>query len=229
MSQSADCTPRYHWFDFVQMSGAEGRRFIAEYRRVQPLVKQILSPLELLRGGELETGCERLARAGDALAACELEDPSLHALLRRWYLGVLGYAHYAREEFDAADACMARALDALADAVRLRDFMLVMADDAFELVLHRARIARNRRRWAEMWQHLDTGDALRHGRQPYGELGDGSPVWVSTLVDFLDALPVPPEAQPVLARLQDAAQRTHNTESSIRAIVRLPGFAIPHP
>jgi hypothetical protein len=229
MSQSADCTPRYHWFDFVQMSGIEGRRFIAEYRRVQPLVKQILSPLELLRGGELETGSERLARAGEALARSEVEDPSLHALLHRWYQGVLGFAHYARDEHDAADACMARALDVLADAVRLRDFMLVMADDAFELVLHRARIARNRRRWAEMWAHLDHAGALRDGRRPYCMRGDGSPVWVSTLVDFLDALPVPPEAQPVLARLQDADERRRNTEGSIRAVVRLSGFAFPHP
>jgi hypothetical protein len=229
MSQSADCVPQYHWFDFVQMSGTEGRRWVEEYRRVQPLVKQVLNPLELLRAGELETGSERLARAGDALAAREFESPSLRALMERWYYGVLGFAHYARDEHDAADACMARALDALADAVRRSGFLLVMADDAFELVLHRARIARNRRRWAEMWQHLDTGDALRHGRRPYGEFGDGSPVWVSTLVEHLDNLPVPPEAQPVLRRLQDADERRATTESSIRAVVRLSGFAIPHP
>ena len=229
MTQSADCIPQYHWFDFVQMSGTEGRRWVAGYARVQPLVKQILAPLELLRAGELETGSERLARAGQALAGREFEDPSLRALLDRWYYGVLAFAHYARDEHDAADACIVRALDALVEAVRLRGCLLVMVDDAFELVLHRARIARNRRRWAEMWQHLDTADALRGGRRPYGEFGDGSPVWVSTLVDHLDNLPVPPEAQPVLRRLQDPDERRRATENSIRTVVRLAGFIIPHP
>ncbi len=229
MSQSTPCPPRYRWFDMVQMSGAEGRRWVAEYARVQPLVNQLLAPLDLLRKGNLQTGEEMLERAADALEATRVEHASLAALLDRWYLGVAGYAHYVREEYDQADACMRRAMERLADAVAEHPFLVPMADDAFELVLHRARIARNRRRWDEMWEHLDTGAALREDRRPYAVRPDGEAVTLSTLREWFGALPVPPEAQPLVPHLQNADELRRNTQGSLRGILRLSGFAIQHP
>jgi hypothetical protein len=229
MSQSPPCPPRYRWFDMVQMTGTEGRLWVREYARVLPLVTQVLAPLPLLRGGDLERGGEMVERAGEALAATRVEHASLAALLDRWYLGVAGYAHYAREEYDPADDCMRRAVERLGDALAEHAFLMPMADDAFELILHRARIARNRRRWAEMWGYLDDAAALREERRPYGTLACGTPVMMSTVVAWFGALPVPPEAQPVAPHLQDPAERHRNTESMVRGILRLSGFAIPHP
>jgi hypothetical protein len=229
MSQSTPCPPRYRWFDMVKLSGAEGRRWVADYARVQPLVNQLLAPLELLRKGDLRTGGEMLETAAEALHATAVEHASLGALLDRWYLGVAGYAHYAREEHDQADACMRLAMERLGHAVAEHPFLMTMADDAFELVLHRARIARNRRRWSEMWEHLETGAALREDRRPYAVRPDGQPVMLSTLREWFAALPVPAEAQPLVPHLQDPAELRRNTQGSLRGILRLSGFAIQHP
>lgn len=229
MSHAAECPPRYRWFDLVQMTGTEGRRWVAEYARVHPVVTQVLEPLEPLRKGDLRAGGELLRRAEELMESTHVEHESLRALMDRWYLGVAGYAHYAHEEYDAADACMRRAAERLRDALAAEAFLAAMADDVFELTLHRARIARNRMRWAEMWEHLETGAALREGRLAYGITPGGAPVMVGSLVDWFGALPVPLEAQPLVPHLQDPAERRRNTEGSLRAIVRLSGFVIPQP
>ncbi|HEU4558188.1 MAG TPA: hypothetical protein VFS20_10075 [Longimicrobium sp.] len=229
MSQSTPCPSRYRWFDMVRMSGAEGRRWVAEYARVQPLVTQVLAPLEVLRKGDLATGGEMLERASEALQGTCFEHASLRAMVERWYLGVEGYAHYTRNEYDQADACMRGAVERLGDALAEHAFLMPMADDAFMLVLQRARIARNRRRWAEMWEHLDTCAALRDDRRPYAALAGGTPLMLSIMVDWFGALPAPAHAQPLVPHLQDAYERRLNTEFTLREVVRLSGFAIPHP
>jgi len=229
MSHTAPCPPRYRWFDLVKMTGADGRRWVAEYARVLPLVNQLLAPLEVLRRGDLQGGGEMVERAAEALATTRVEHASLAALLDRWYLGVAGYGHYAREEYDQADDCMRRAVERLGDALAQHGFLVPMADDAFELILHRARIARNRRRWSEMWAHLDHAAALREERRPYATLPCGTPLVTSTLAGWFDALPVPAEAQPLAPHLQDPAERRRNTQGSLRGILRLSGFAIPYP
>ncbi|HEX2093809.1 MAG TPA: hypothetical protein VHG28_15510 [Longimicrobiaceae bacterium] len=229
MSKTAAPDKQYHWFDYVRLSGTDGACWLEEYRRWQPVVSQILQPLEFLRRGEVAAGCEMLDRAGDALSSVEIKDLSLRLVMDRWYYGVLGYSYYCRELYDEADRAMVQAQEALATALREHDFLLVMADDAFELNLHRARIARNRQRWGEMWEHCGTALAMREGTLPYYPSRDGSSVWISTIVEFFDSLPVPKQSQPLVPHLQDLDERKRNTERSIRGIVRFRGLVIEYP
>lgn len=150
----------------------------------------------------------------------------MRAMLERGYLGVLGYRHYARGEHEEADRAMVRAWEVFAAALERCPFLVVLADDAFDLRLHRARVARGRRRWDEMRAHAEAAVAMREGRLPYHVFPDGTAVTVGTLAAFLDALPVPASAQPLRPHLQDEALRRENTERSIRAVYRLPGWVI---
>jgi hypothetical protein len=229
MSQTVAPGKQYRWFDYVRLSGTSAACWLDEYRRCQPVVKQILHPLEVLRRGDVDTGCRMIEQAGDALASLAVADPSLRLVMDRWYYGVLGYAHYCRELYDEADLAMAQAQEALAAALEERNFLLVMADDAFELILHRARIARNRQRWDEMWEHSERALAIREGRQPYFVLRDGTSIWISTIARFFDSLPVPERSQPLVPHVQDVETRRRNTEQSIRGIVRFRGFVIEYP
>jgi hypothetical protein len=219
----------YVWFDLVSLSGGEGVRWCEEYRRYEPVTTQIMESVPMLRRGELAEGGRLLDRAWDALGSLEVPERSVRSVVERWYYGALGMYHYRRADFDEADRVMVRAHDLMAEAIGRRSFLLALADEAVELRLHRARIARNRQRWAEMWEHIEAARAMREGGAPYYVLDDGTPVWLSDVTSFLDSLPVPEEARPIKPHLQDAVQRRQDTERFVRDVLRIPGSVIHAP
>lgn len=219
----------YPWYRLVQMSGDEGTRWLRDYGRANPQVDRIMAAVPLLRRGDQAGGEALLARAWEGMGGLEWEDPSARAVAERWYYGALGYALYCRRAYDEADEVMVRACDAMAHALRDRPFLLAIADEVVELVLHRARIARNRHRWDEMKAHVDTATAMREGTRPYYALDGGRTVWLADVQAFLDALPVPEDDRPVLPHLQRDAERRQDTDRCVRDVLRLPGFVIQHP
>ncbi|MBV9110680.1 MAG: hypothetical protein JO306_14815 [Gemmatimonadetes bacterium] len=221
---------RYDWLHFVRRSGPEGTRWAEGYLESKPLEELSTRALHHLRARRFEEGRAPLDELGAALAGGSARDPSVHAVLERWYYGVLGYWFYAQEEFDQADAAMARAHDAVTAALGLRRFLLPLANHCHEFRLHRARIARNRHRWDEMRAHVNDVREMVEGRLPYTVLADGTPVWIADICAFYASLPgaEPAEIAPV-SRLLDDASRLADFEAFVRAMYGVPGFVIPYP
>lgn len=219
----------YPWYRLVQMYGDEGTRWVREYVQVNPHTDRIMAAVPVLRRGGLCEGEAMLAESWAGLSAIPWEDPSVEAVAHRWYYGALGYAHYCRGEYEEADRVMALACDAMAQAVGRHRFLLVVVDEVVELVLHRARVARNRHRWAEMDAHVRAARGMRDGTVPYAVLEDGREVWLRDVQAFLDELPLPDDARPVRPHLQRETDRRQDTDRCVRDVLRLPGVIIQHP
>lgn len=220
----------YDWLHFVRRSGDEGRRWAEDYLESKPLEELGTRALHHLRARRFEEGLAALEELGAALANDSARDPSVHAVLERWYYGVQGYWFYAQEEFDRADCAMARAHDAVTAALGLRRILLPLANHCHEFRLHRARIARNRRRWDEMRVHVNDVREMVRGHLPYTVLADGTPVWISDICAFYASLPEPAEEEITsVSRLLDDASRLADFETFVRAMYRVPGFVIPYP
>jgi hypothetical protein len=230
MVQTATYARRqFEWYDLVELSGEDGCRWMAGYRRYRHLTGAIANSLPAMRKGDFATGERLLASAWDGLCTEEFEDPTMRAVAERWYYGALGYALYRREAFDEADEVMARAHDVVAAALGRWDFLLIMADEAVDLRMHRARIARNRGRWDEMRRHFDAAWAMREGQVPYHVLPDGTRIGAAEVRAFVNRLPVPGGAGLVMPHLQDPAQARRDFERFVRDIVRIPGFVVHQP
>jgi hypothetical protein len=219
----------YAWYDLVRLTGGEGARWVSEYGHLNDELAQIMTAVPLMRRGKLAEGRAILVGVKEGIRAAEVADPSILDVAERWYRGALGYYHYCSGDLDEADREMAAACDAIVRAIARRPFLLGIADEAVELVVHRARIARNRCRWSEMHAHIDAALGMREGTVPYFVLPDGACVDLAAVRRWLDELPVPAGAQPVRAELQDPEQSRRSVDRFVRDVLRLPGFVIQHP
>ncbi|HEX6039513.1 hypothetical protein [Longimicrobium sp.] len=230
MDATTACNERpYAWYDLVGLTGDEGSRWVAEYSRLNGEMALILDAVPLLRRGRLDEGRSMLDQAWDGVRAAHVADVSVLDVAERWYLGAVGYDHYCRGEMEAADARMAGAVRAVARAVARRPFLLGLADEAVELTVHRARIARNACRWSEMHAYVDQALGMREGTVPYLELPGGGSVNLADVQGWLESLPVPAHAQPLRPHLQRPDERRRSTDRFVRDVLRLPGFVIQHP
>lgn len=215
------------WLLFVRKSGADGRRWADAYRRYVPLSAMNGECLALLRARRWEEGAAALARfrAGvDAAGA----DPATREVLERWYHAVHGYSLYCREEYAQADRAMARASEAVARAVGHLPALLPLVTHCHEFRLHRARISRNRRRWREMWAHVDEVRGMFEGSRPFCRLPAGGEVGLAEVRAYHAALQGLDEDEHAAAgHLLDDAARMRDFDRFVREMTRLPGFVIP--
>lgn len=218
----------YDWLYFAAKSGEEGRAWSAGYQRFDALEVASIRALEQLRAGDLDGGAATLAGMRRGLDAADAA-PSMRSVLERWYYGVLGFLHYRREEFAAAETAMIAAFEAVRAAVARRRFLLLLANHCHEFTLHRARISRNQRRWAEMEEHLALARGMMTDRLPLCHLADGTPVFFTTLTDYYLALPLDDDERTWLGGLLDRESRLRQFDRFVENIYLQPGFAIPYP
>jgi hypothetical protein len=218
------------WLSLVRRSGAEGRAWADAYRRWEPVAALNPVCLRLLHARRWEEGAEALARFRAAVDRAVDADPATRAVLERWYQAVYGYALYCRDDHAGAERAMVRAGDEVARAVGELGALLPLVHHCHEFRLHRARIARNQRRWDEMWAHVDEVRAMFEGRAPYCLLPDGRAVGLAEVKAYhralggLDAA----ERAAVDALLDDRA-RMDSFDRFVHVLCRIPGFVIPYP
>lgn len=218
----------YDWMHFAARSGEQGCAWSATYRRYEPLEAMSIEALAMLRRGELESGETCLERLREDLAACGAP-ASVRAVLDRWYHGVAGFLHYRRGDFEAADESMFAAHEAVSAAVGHHRFLLLLANHCHEFCLHRARIARNQRRWRRMEEHVELARGMMADRLPLCRLADGTPVFFATLADYFGSLPWSEAERAWLADFLDADARLRLFERFVGRMLVQPGFAIPYP
>jgi hypothetical protein len=222
----------FDWPHFAARSGEEGRRWIEEYRRpeFQRIAGAAHQALFLLRGRQLDAGRARLAEAEAGLRSLQGATASILRVIERFYFGVLAFQQYCDEDFGGAAASLHRAHEAVAAAIGDRRFLLPLANHCHELRLHHARVARNRRRWPEMWSHIAAARAMMEDQLPLCVLADGTAVHFSTLGAFYGTLPeLNVEELEFLAGQLDARLRLQLFERFVGRLCAIPGFVIPYP
>ncbi|HET7460457.1 MAG TPA: hypothetical protein VFJ82_04380 [Longimicrobium sp.] len=219
---------RHPWSYWVRRSGDEGGRWLERYGRHRAVAELCDRALGLLRAREAGPGMALLATAGERLRDAPME-PSIRHVMNRWYFGTLAYGCYAEGDHDRADRCMAAAHDAVAAAVGECPFLLALAHHAQEFRLHRARIARNRCRWAQMHAHVAHARAMTLGTVELCRLPTGGEVWIHTLRDFYARIPdITADELRSVRGIVDDALRMRLFDEFVQGLYRLPGFVI-HP
>jgi hypothetical protein len=222
----------YEWTRLVALSGGRGRRWLEEYQgdESRAIEREALHALVLLRRAEIAAGEVLLRRAAARLDRIDPRRRSIRAVLERWYFGVLAYRHYCCERFDEATVALDRAQQAVAAAITEQRFLLPLADHCYEFQLQHARIARNRRRWAEMRQRIAAAREMMRSQLPFCRLADGSAVYWSTILAFFDSIPgLDPAERQALRETMDVDRRLRLFDQFVAGLYASPGLAIPYP
>jgi hypothetical protein len=223
-------TEEYSWAHFVGLSGEEGERWLKEYVRHEPVVDMNFECLMLIKDGLFDAAAAHLRLFRERVDAAESDEPSIRPVLERWYQAVYGYYWYVLEEYDEADRAMTAAADACGEAIALQPCLLPMADHCPEFRMHRARIARNQRRWSEMWEHTEEVRAMFRGERPLCVLPDGRGIVLPEVKRYYAALAVSTDGErEALSHKLDDQVRMRDFDRFVQQMMRLPGFVIAYP
>ncbi|HYU32694.1 MAG TPA: hypothetical protein VEW48_11070 [Thermoanaerobaculia bacterium] len=220
------------WADFIALGGAAGRLWLAEYELAggMELHRWTEEALELLRRRQLDAGLARLEQA-DALAGARIDDArdSIAHVMRRWYWAALAYLHYCRDDFELASQALVRAHDAVRAAVEAAEPLLPLAPHCHEFRIQHARIARSRRRWSEMWSHIEIARRMLEDREPLCLRSDGVPVHFADLARHYGRLSAyAGDDRKALAGLLTARYRLRYFELHVHWVYTPAGFTIPY-
>ena len=182
---------RVPWSHFLSLGGEAGRLWLEEYERAggTELRDWTEQALELLRHRRCDEALVLLARADQRASSLEAGPPNAIALLmRRWYYASRAYYRYCVEDFARATEDLELAYQAVRLAVEARECLLPLAMHSYEFRVQHARIARTRRRWPEMWRHLEIARAMLEDSEPLCRLSDGTAVDYARLARFYGPL-----------------------------------------
>lgn len=223
------------WLHLAARAGEQGRAWADVYRRYSGLAQASNEALDALRKRRLAAGVDRLERLRDELDSLRSAPRSVRHVLDRFYYGVLGYLFYCRGDLDRADRAMRQASRAVIAAICRQPCLMPLANHCHEFCLHRARIARNGRRWEQMEELVSEARAMMENRRPLCVLADGREIFYATLAEFvasLDSLADDSNAEgegESVDALVDDALRLRLFERFVRRLYALPGFAIIYP
>jgi hypothetical protein len=218
------------WLYFASVSGERGRLWAAEFRQTEPMeiVATAGRALPLFHRREFEKGRRLLEEAETGLRSLGSARPSIVHAVESIYFPLLAYYHYCLGEFAPAGQDLDGADRAVAAAIGLEPFLLPLAFRCSEFELHRARIARNQRRWEEMHLHIGRTLEMIHGDRPFCVLPGGGQVLLSEVQAFFRGLPPgKPEMEVFARQLTDDKTRYRLFDLFILGIYAVPGFVIP--
>jgi hypothetical protein len=219
------------WYYFIPRSGPDGRAWYARFLAGQGMETCLAleGALELAKRKRWEESTRLLAGIErDLRARRERFEPALRLVLKRHSLGVQAYLRYGQGHYPQAVRLLAAASAAALQAIERAPFLLTLASSEYEFCLHRARIARNQRRWAEMKTFLDLGRAMVRTEAPLCRLPGGREVFLADLDAVHRGLtPQSPLEAQALDILTDAPLRRAEFESSARGIELLGTVVTP--
>jgi hypothetical protein len=220
------------WHHFVARSGPEGKRWVEEYgieQRLQ-LAEMTERALQQLRGQQIRAGKELLEEVESRLERLEGAPSSVLLVMKRFFWATLAYYHYCIDDLDRAEQTLDLAHQAVVSAIEAAPCLLPLALHCHEFRLQHARIARRRRRWSEMREHLQTVRAMLEDRIPLCILSDGRPIYLSALTGSLRSIPsLDLEEIESLRFFLDEEHRRECIGASLMSLYVLPGVVIHSP
>lgn len=218
------------WLHFAERSGREGRDWAEEYRRHATKLDLSTRALKHMREGQMDEGGKLLKEFISQVESVSGEPASLRAVLDRFRHGIEGYYFYCRGEFEGAEQSMRLAHDAVSRALNGAGWLLLLAVHCQEFCLHRARIARNRRRWPEMQTCISQARAMMCDGLPLCETEAGGKIWWSSFQPFFDALlPLTDEEAHVANTLLNHQERERLFDQFVRGMLRSSGKGSRYP
>lgn len=220
---------RYGWLHFVGRSGEEGRRWATAFRRPEhvEILRAAAGSLARLHQHDVPGGRDLLLRTEEGLRGLDGISASVRFALEAVHHPLRAYYHYAIGELDEAGEHLDRADEAIAAAVGQERVLLPLAHHGSEFRLHRARIARNRRRWEEVHRYIAETREMMEERRPLCVLEDGTPVTLGTLETFHAAIPgLTDSERAFLSGLFNRELRLRLFERFVARIYTQPGFVI---
>jgi hypothetical protein len=221
---------RFDWTHYISLVGTEGKLWLERYRLSGgiELIQATERALVLLRRRSLGEARNILIEVDREVSSRDPDDSITH-VMRRWYYAALAYELYCREDFGAATKALEHAHESVRMAVEASSFLLPLASHCCEFRLQHARIARTRRRWREMWDHIEAARAMLADRAPFCMLSDGTAIGYAdfgAIYGRLDSYEV--EDRRSLIAVFEAKYRLRSFERHLHWVYAPAGFVIPY-
>jgi hypothetical protein len=217
---------------FLARRGGEGERWVKEYTRPRhvELMARSNRALQALRARRMREGhrdlkvVERLfQKAGNTTAR------SVHHILGRWYYGLLAYALYCAEDFPGAEIALDQGHEEVRQAIGIERFLLPYAMECYDFWLQRIRIARNQRRWPEVWRRIEIARQIAYGERPCCVLSDGTTVDVLAVQEFYAGFEALTDLERrAVRRVLEPEIRSRHFRSILSEVYTPPGFVIAY-
>lgn len=214
----------YPGLEFIAASGDEGREWTEEYTdpKRSDLYDSTIWSLKLMGKGRFTEAGELLEDIDERLTDLEKDtSPSVVSVLRCWYFGALAYYQYRFEEYDRAERTLIDGHESVVAAVEMKPVVLPMVYRCCDTWLHRARIAREQRRWRLMRSHVDMLREIYSGHEPYCTLSTGEQIYFSDLRNYVSKLDLEDDVQEYASTLFDSEQRRLLADYYTQAIYAL--------
>lgn len=232
MSNSSKKKPNkaFTWRRLVRLSGPEAEAWVDDYEQHLDLIELSSRALGFCHRKQFDDGAACLEEMETGLESRPDMRPSVRSVILRYLYGVRGYLHYCRAQWDEASVAMHAANRAVVDAVEEAPFLLPLADACHEFCLHHARIARNQRRWRDMFARIMDVRRMMACEAPLCVLSDGRRVDYDTLTAHYETLgELDPAEQEEIAPMLTKQGRMELLDSFVRRMLALPNFAIQYP
>lgn len=220
----------YDVIELVSLSGEAGRDWALEFEE-----SGCSSSMVRIQGALKAMWVGRLDHARSELDGVErdLEEAatskSHRLLLGRWLHGVRAYLHYSGQDFELAEEALRTAELSVRDSIVAEPLLVPLAAHCADLRTQSARLARRRRRWAEMKDRLREARGMYTGEVPFCELPDGTSITSEGLLGHLIGLPMEQHYKDVLVELFDRDGADHAYEQFERHMYVLPGMVSSYP
>jgi hypothetical protein len=148
-------------------------------------------------------------------------------VLLRWYYAA--YYYYCSESYDDALNCLDLAKHSLELAIEERSFLVILAASCEEFCLHKARVARNRRRWREMKKYISAAREMIEGTRALCCLPSGREITFHDVNKFYFSIPnLSDEEREALRSVSNTAHCLSKLDDFVGNMYLLPGFVVVH-
>ena len=173
------------WHHFIPATGEQGQAWYRQYLDAggDAFGGRLDVGVLKMRRGQEEEGKKILADCAATLDALDSSDPSVPLVLRLSYLSARAFGHYHHRELEAAQAVLDECDAVVAETLEVAPYLLPLASRCCDFCLHRVRLFRDQRRWADMWRTLERGQRMIDGEIPLCRAA-GQDLFMHEVYDF---------------------------------------------
>lgn len=221
---------KFRWWEMVAQGDAEARRWVEVYAPLaREIGDQLMQAVSRLRAGKPEEGRALLEQADRLRLSLLPDEPSMFAVMSRFYFGSYAFFLFLAGEPERADIAMREARAAIAKAIEIDRFLYPFAMVSLDIPLKLATIARQQRRWLALQEHLLEYRDMGTSRQPLCVLSDGTAIRCSDVLRDLAALPLSDERRSDLRVLLQEDLWHWEVQRRVARYYAPPGWLIPQP
>lgn len=219
---------RNNWLHFVSRSSESGANWITAFReKVRDHPDLGFRAVGCFQQHQFSKGLQFLENYKNLIKQQESERDVMDHVLLRWYYAAEAYYYYCTESYDKALISLELAQQSIARAIEERPFLVVLAASCEEFCLHKARVARNCRRWKEMEEHIEVARKMVAGQGPLCRLPCGREITFHDVKQFYFSVQdMTDEERQSLLYVEHDGYRLSKFEQFVGNMYVLPGFVV---